>query len=226
MLVGVGGLAICGGEVSIGGCGGRWKRRCDDDGVEVELPTWAELIERSPRGCALIVPEVPCYPSSPARDWNAWVRNLTSTKAPNPPHNTDALHAVKRPGCASAHGQGKQRITQLAGGRTCEGWRRRRELARSACKHGGNTPRTPTLWPIECEAITRRNLDVRPPWGDRSWGCRGRCARRAQLNASGRILRTAVRHNSWGGLGDQRKVDDGKSTHRGIQRMVESGVRE
>ena len=77
----------------------------------------------------LTVDEGRCYPSSPARDWNAWVRNLTSTKAPNPPHNTDALHAVKRPGCASAHGQGKQRITQLTGGRTCEGWRRRRELA-------------------------------------------------------------------------------------------------
>ena len=55
---GGGGLAICGGEVSIGGCGGRWKRWRDDDGIVVDAGLGAQRIERSPRGCALAIHEV------------------------------------------------------------------------------------------------------------------------------------------------------------------------
>ena len=36
-------------------------------------------------GRAVVVHEGPCYPSTPACDWNAWERTLTSTTAPNPP---------------------------------------------------------------------------------------------------------------------------------------------
>ena len=75
------------------------------------------------------------------------MRMLGCATSPPPQHqspqNTDALHGVKRPGCAHAHGQGKHRITQLHSRRTVGGGRRAVKDAPRATWQGGNTPRTP-----------------------------------------------------------------------------------
>ena len=64
--------------------GGRWSGNVDKV-VRWRDSSGACPIELDPRGRAVVVHEVPCYPSSPARDWNAWVRNLTTSITPKPP---------------------------------------------------------------------------------------------------------------------------------------------
>ena len=172
---GGGGLAIC------GGVGGWRKRWCDDDVLVVGARGPIETAQPSLSLLLSTLAVLP-YPSSPACDWNGRVRNLTTTKAPNHPHNTDALHGVKRPGCAHAHGQGKHRNTQPHSRRTVGGGRRAvKDAPRATWQGWRTTPRTPTLWPIECAAeeigITRRAWStgvVAAPWAgsDRSEGRR------------------------------------------------------
>ena len=113
---GGGGLAICGGDVSIGG---RWKRWRDDDGVVVDAGLGAQRIERSKRGCALAVHGVWSYPSSPASDWNGPLRNSTTT-----PSYTDSINGAKRPGAggrSSPGAWGTLRVTQPHSRRTVGG---------------------------------------------------------------------------------------------------------
>ena len=118
LVHGGGRLAICGGGVSIGGCGGWWKRRRDDDGSVVGLPLWAESIERRPSACALFVPDLGSYPCWPACLRNGSLRKVTTTI----PY-TDSLHGEKRPraGAIRRGTWGNLRVTQPHSRRTVGG---------------------------------------------------------------------------------------------------------
>ena len=173
-MSGGGGLAICGG---VGGWRKRWHGVDDDGGGQ-----WPQFTR------AALCCSCPLLRHCPTPDWRRpagmGMRRLrsTTTTTPKPPHNTDALHGVKRPGCAHAHGQGKHRNTQPHSRRTVGGGRRAvKDAPRATWQGWRTTPRTPTLWPIECAAeeigITRRAWStgvVAAPWAgsDRSEGRR------------------------------------------------------
>ena len=99
---GGGGIAICGGEVSIGGCGGRWKRWRDDDGVEVGDSSGACLSLRAQPFIAVPLAGLP-YPSSPACDWNGNPNcaSETTTLTPKPPKHGTNQWCRGRDTCAS-----------------------------------------------------------------------------------------------------------------------------
>ena len=122
----------------------------------------------------------------------------TTTKAPNPPHNTVQTHTGKRPGASeSSRRLGKPVDPQPHSRRTVGGggdWEGK--LAPRACWHGGgNPPLTPTLWPVECEAEDDRITPTEP-------GRRLAQGGRSYLEDRG-ALRAQPCHGGWGRLGER-----------------------
>ena len=201
---GRGGIAICGG---VGGRRKRWRGGYDDGGARGPSLR-APLSLLSSLSTALPF----AYPRSPACDWNG-----NGTEQAHPHHNPKSPtdHMSKPMGQRSVRSRTSQHMhlnaldTQPHSGRTVRGgggWEVK--LAPRACWHGGgNTPQTPTLWPVECEAEV---LGITPTEPGRRLAPGGRSYRRDRGAMGAQPF-----HGGWGRLGaaggikGQRRVQGG-----------------
>ena len=196
-MQGGGGLAIWRWS---GGRRKRWRGGYDDGGRQ------GAQFTRAAFRCRCCPPLRHC----PTPDWRRpagmGMRRLrsTPTTAPNPPHTT-CPNPWGRGRCArelSQHMHLNALDTQPHSGRTVRGgggWEVK--LAPRACWHGGgNTPQTPTLWPVECEA---EDLGITPTEPGRRLAPGGRSYRwdRGAMGAQ-------PCHGGWGrqGSGKGRKL--------------------
>ena len=193
LMGGGGGLAICGG---VGGW--RKRRRGYDDGVGWcwTVSLWASPSLRAPPFVVAAHRTAVPYPRSPACDWNA---DCDGASAPLPQHqipqNTVRTHIGKRPtdGASNRVGRGNRWTHKLWTGVSIAagGGGVGQRVAQAG--HGGNTPLTPQLWPVELEAeadlITPTDPGRRYAQGGRSY-----------LEDRGALCAQPF-HGGWGRLG-------------------------
>ena len=155
-------------------------------------------IERTLRGCALVVPDLACYPQSPACAENACLRKVTTTTAPNHPKHSANPYREEAQASETSRRLGKSVDTQPgpaclgAGGGVGKSMRAAQAGLEEETPHGHRSSGPWSLAADGDQSPTGPGRPYRPGWRiDRSGG---RLSAHSQAKLTG------------GGLGEEEEV--------------------